>query len=196
MQKHSKIRNVPFPRPCGATGNDAQKLHALTFAHFRGAVLMHEVLYPERSESPVDLPSANGLQIRHKQMGLLENALSLRTSAHAGVAIPRIFKHLGRKTKLFPSNRGAATPVTSVTGSQRHTFLTAPFLVFVSYSFFSGSWLITTAAKTSTQPSSSALVMVSWSSSQPKRAAKTDSRLMSRAAALGATRFWPTICRV
>ena len=57
--------------------------------------------------------------------GLLENALSLRTSAHAGVAIPRIFKHLGRKTKLFPSNRGAATPVTSVTGSQRHTFLTA-----------------------------------------------------------------------
>ena len=110
--------------------------------------------------------------------------------------IPRIFKHLGRKTKLFPSNRGAATPVTSVTGSQRHTFLTAPFLAFVSYSFFSGSWLITTAAKTSTQPSSSALVMVSWSSSQPKRAAKTDSRLMSRAAALGATRFWPTICRV
>ena len=58
--------------------------------------------------------------------GLLENALSLRTSAHAGVAIPRLFKHLGRKTKLFPSNRGAATPVTSVTGSQRHTFLTAP----------------------------------------------------------------------
>jgi len=45
MQKHSKKRNVPFPRPCGATGNDAQKLHAPTFAHFRGAVLMHEVLY-------------------------------------------------------------------------------------------------------------------------------------------------------
>ena len=44
MQKHSKTRNVPFPRPCGATGNDAQKLHAPTFAHFRGAVLMHEVL--------------------------------------------------------------------------------------------------------------------------------------------------------
>ena len=62
--------------------------------------------------------------------GLLENALSLRTSAHAGVAIPRIFKHLGRKTKLFPSNRGAATPVTSVTGSQRHTFLTAPAIDF------------------------------------------------------------------
>ena len=44
MQKHSKIRNMPFPRPCGATGNDAQKLHAPAFAHFRGAVLTHEVL--------------------------------------------------------------------------------------------------------------------------------------------------------
>ena len=40
----AKIRNVPFPRPCGATGNDAQKLHAPAFAHFRGAVLTHEVL--------------------------------------------------------------------------------------------------------------------------------------------------------
>ena len=70
----------------------------------------------------MDLPSAKGLQIGHKQMGLLENALSLRTSAHAGVAIPRIFKHLGSKTKLFPSNRGAATPVTSVTGSQGQFF--------------------------------------------------------------------------
>ena len=44
MQKHSKNRNVPFPRPCGATGKDAQKLHALAFAPFRGAVLMYEVL--------------------------------------------------------------------------------------------------------------------------------------------------------
>jgi hypothetical protein len=44
MQKHSKIRNAPFPRPCGATGNDAQKLHAPAFAFFHGAVLMHEVL--------------------------------------------------------------------------------------------------------------------------------------------------------
>ena len=37
-----KIRNVPFSRPCGATGNGAHQLRALTFAHFRGAVLMHE----------------------------------------------------------------------------------------------------------------------------------------------------------
>ncbi|WP_418482927.1 hypothetical protein [Dysosmobacter sp.] len=44
MQTHSKIRNVPFPRPCGATGNDAQELHALAFVHVRGALLMHEVL--------------------------------------------------------------------------------------------------------------------------------------------------------
>ena len=45
MQKHSKIRNVPFPRPCGATGNDARKLHALAFVHVRGALLLHEALY-------------------------------------------------------------------------------------------------------------------------------------------------------
>jgi hypothetical protein len=36
---------VPFSRPCGATGNDAQKLHAPAFAHFRGAVLRHEVFF-------------------------------------------------------------------------------------------------------------------------------------------------------
>ena len=46
----AKIRNVPFPRPCGATGNDAQKLHASAFAHFRGAVLRHEVFYPFSAE--------------------------------------------------------------------------------------------------------------------------------------------------
>ena len=34
MQKHRKIKNVPFPRPCGATGNDARKLHALTLCIF------------------------------------------------------------------------------------------------------------------------------------------------------------------
>ena len=46
----AKIRNVPFPRPCGATGNDAQKLHAPAFAHFRGAVLRHEVFCPFSAE--------------------------------------------------------------------------------------------------------------------------------------------------
>ena len=35
---------MPFPRPCGATGNDAQKLHTPAFALFRGAARMHEVL--------------------------------------------------------------------------------------------------------------------------------------------------------
>ena len=75
----------------------------------------------------VPLPPATPLfRLGRAEPGLLENTLSLRTSAHAGVAIPQIFKHLGSKTKLFPLNRGAATPVTSVTGSQRHTFLTAP----------------------------------------------------------------------
>ena len=41
---------MPFPRPCGATGNDAQKLHAPAFAHFRGAVLRHEVFCPFPAE--------------------------------------------------------------------------------------------------------------------------------------------------
>jgi len=44
MQSIAKIRNVPFPRPYGATGNDAQKLHAYAFVHFRGAAFLHEVL--------------------------------------------------------------------------------------------------------------------------------------------------------
>ena len=46
----AKIRNVPFPRPCGATGNDAQKLHAPAFAHFRGAMLRPEVFRPFSAE--------------------------------------------------------------------------------------------------------------------------------------------------
>ena len=39
------VANLLFPRHCGAAGNDAQKLHAPAFAHFCGAVFMHEVLY-------------------------------------------------------------------------------------------------------------------------------------------------------
>ena len=41
--KHSKNLNVPFPRPFGATGNDARKLHAHGFARFRGVLSAHEV---------------------------------------------------------------------------------------------------------------------------------------------------------
>ena len=40
------------------------------------------------------------------QKGLLENNLSLRTSPQTGVAIPRIFKHSGNKTRLFPIQPG------------------------------------------------------------------------------------------
>ena len=40
MQTHGKNRYVPFPRPCGATGKNAQKLHAPAFVHFCGAVLV------------------------------------------------------------------------------------------------------------------------------------------------------------
>ena len=54
MQKHRKIRNVPVPRPYGATGKDARKLHALAFVHVRGALLMQEALWRMRQhiESP------------------------------------------------------------------------------------------------------------------------------------------------
>ena len=44
--KHSKNLNVPFPRPFGATGNDARKLHAHGFARFCGVLSAHEVLRP------------------------------------------------------------------------------------------------------------------------------------------------------
>lgn len=40
----ANIRNVSSPHPCGATGNDARKLHAYAFAHFRGAAFLLEVL--------------------------------------------------------------------------------------------------------------------------------------------------------
>jgi hypothetical protein len=45
MHTHRKKKKCAISSPCGATGNDAQKLHAYAFAHFRSAVLMHEVLY-------------------------------------------------------------------------------------------------------------------------------------------------------
>ena len=48
MQKHRKIRNVPVPRPCGAAGKDARTLHALSFVHVRGALLMQEALWRMR----------------------------------------------------------------------------------------------------------------------------------------------------
>ena len=47
----AKTRNVPFPRPCGATGKDAQKLHAPSFVRFRGAAILHEVLFHTRGEA-------------------------------------------------------------------------------------------------------------------------------------------------
>jgi hypothetical protein len=56
----AKIRNVPFPRPCGATGNDAQKLHAPAFAHFRGAVLRHEVFCPFSAEYTSEISDSYG----------------------------------------------------------------------------------------------------------------------------------------
>ena len=53
MQKHRKIRNVPFPRPCGAAGNDEEKL----FVHVRGALLMQEALWRMRRHIEIPAPS-------------------------------------------------------------------------------------------------------------------------------------------
>ena len=53
MQKHRKIRNVPVPRPCGAAGNDEEKL----FVHVRGALLMQEALWRMRRYTEIQAPS-------------------------------------------------------------------------------------------------------------------------------------------
>ena len=47
-----------------------------------------------------------------------EKEMSLRTSAHAGVAIPRTFLPPRGGIQVFAPNRGIVTPVTSVTGLQ------------------------------------------------------------------------------
>ena len=44
MQTHSKMDNVPFSSPCGATVKDVQNLHAPTFAQFWGIVNGHDLL--------------------------------------------------------------------------------------------------------------------------------------------------------
>lgn len=53
MQKHRKIRNVPVSRPCGAAGNDEEKL----FVHVRGALLMQEALWRMRWYTEIQAPS-------------------------------------------------------------------------------------------------------------------------------------------
>ena len=53
MQKHRKIRNVPFPRPCGAAGNDEEKL----FVQVRGALFMQEALWRMRRHIEIPAPS-------------------------------------------------------------------------------------------------------------------------------------------
>ena len=65
----------------------------------------------------------------HNLMKLLENNLSLRTSAHAGVAIPQIFKLFKWKIRVFSHNRRIATPVTSAYSSQWQRFLNSSFLL-------------------------------------------------------------------
>ena len=79
----AKIRNVPFPRPCGATGNDAQKLHAPAFAHFRGAVLRHEVFYPFSAEYTAN--QAAGFTMHQRLFSFPKNFLKFFHSFAQGV---------------------------------------------------------------------------------------------------------------
>ena len=44
---------MPFLRPCGAIGNDAQKLHAPAFAAFLSAARMHGVLCHHITALPI-----------------------------------------------------------------------------------------------------------------------------------------------
>ena len=85
MQKHSKIRNVPFPRPCGATGNDAPKLHALAFAHVRGVLLMHEVLRSDQIPLSVRPDRTGGQNFRL-------DSLVFRRSAEPAKLLVQLFR--------------------------------------------------------------------------------------------------------
>ena len=47
------VPNVPVSRPCGAAGNDEEKL----FVHVRGALLMQEALWRMRRHIEIPAPS-------------------------------------------------------------------------------------------------------------------------------------------
>ena len=85
MQKHSKIRNMPFHRPCRATGNDARKLHALAFVHVRGALLMHEVLCSDQIPLNVRPNRTGGQNFRL-------NPLVFRRSAEPAKLLVQLFR--------------------------------------------------------------------------------------------------------
>ena len=85
MQKHRKIKNVPFPRPCRATGNDAPKLHALAFVHVPGALLMHEVLCSDQIPLNVRPNRTGGQNFRL-------NPLVFRGSAEPAKLLVQLFR--------------------------------------------------------------------------------------------------------
>ena len=74
MQKHSKIRNVPFPRPSGAAGNDEEKL----FVQVRGALLMQEALW--RMRRYIEIPA---LSIAHAFSSSRMNMMKKLTASSA-----------------------------------------------------------------------------------------------------------------
>ena len=78
MQKHRKIRNVPFPRPCGATGKDARTLHALAFVQVRGALFMQEALWRMRRYTEIQ-----ALSIAHAFSSSRMNMMKKLTASSA-----------------------------------------------------------------------------------------------------------------
>lgn len=78
MQKHRRIRNVPVPRPCGATGHDARNLHALSFVQVRGALFMHEALW--RMRRYIEIPA---LSIAHAFSSSRMNMMKKLTASSA-----------------------------------------------------------------------------------------------------------------
>ena len=74
MQKHRKIRNVPVPRPCGAAGNDEEKL----FVHVRGALFMQEALWRMRRYTEIQ-----ALSIAHTFSSSRMNMMKKLTASSA-----------------------------------------------------------------------------------------------------------------
>ena len=73
----AKIRNVPFPRPCGATGNDAQKLQ-MTEKEFTYIVYHHMHRYYGSLPDPVRLFFGDGNGVFLRKYNKTQNACGER----------------------------------------------------------------------------------------------------------------------
>ena len=75
------VTNLPFPRPCGAAGNDEEKL----FVHVRGVLLMQEALWRMRRHIEIQ-----ALSIAHAFSSSRMNMMKKLTASSAQeTQIPR-----------------------------------------------------------------------------------------------------------